>query len=596
MKKQNDFIISISKKNDKPDILALPDLANCYSFNVGNSEITLKYSNKAIFSKSVDEKIIILFSGNIYQDDLFDNISMEKYLLEKYFLLKKDFVKYLNGSFCIFMAYKETGEVYFATDRLNTRKLFNFKKGKEFIFATDINYFPLSECNLSYGGISSYLINGAIYNNLTLFEEITILESGSLHKIEGFRIMTEKYWDYYFTNEYENKTESELSYELIQIYLKSIKRRIKGKKNIFISLSGGYDSRAIAAIVKETSNINSNILCFSHNFGEDIEGTDSGIAYRISEKLGYEFKLVNSYSGNPFHTFKYNAELGQGLAYFCVESDAWEQINKDFTENENSILFVGDMNDGTFTVFHGNKKRALERTQIYESGFLKEFSNYFDPGILKNLCESWDEEYNKILEKVSAQESMINLLDYLYIDQRIPHVNSIARECFQMPFIETVTPYYDIEVLDFMRKLPTHFRDNKKLHRLALETKYPEIFNMAYASGWGYEMDWMKEIKSNSDVFMDNIKNTVSMLDNIILPDTIIKSIFDLNKTEKKQKKTLLKFLHNMLKNIFPGYYKMIEKLPGGEEFTRKAGNLVNTRVKNILPKILMLRMFLNRT
>ena len=191
---------------------------------------------------------------------------------------------------------------------------------------------------------------------------------------------------------------------------------------------------------------------------------------------------------------------------------------------------------------------------------------------------------------------MINLLDYLYIDQRIPHVNSIARECFQMPFIETVTPYYDIEVLDFMRKLPTHFRDNKKLHRLALETKYPEIFNMAYASGWGYEMDWMKEIKSNSDVFMDNIKNTVSMLDNIILPDTIIKSIFDLNKTEKKQKKTLLKFLHNMLKNIFPGYYKMIEKLPGGEEFTRKAGNLVNTRVKNILPKILMLRMFLNRT
>jgi hypothetical protein len=56
--------------------------------------------------------------------------------------------------------------MYFANNRLNTRKIFNLKKGKNFLFATDINNFPLRECNLSYTGIASYLINGSIYNEL----------------------------------------------------------------------------------------------------------------------------------------------------------------------------------------------------------------------------------------------------------------------------------------------------------------------------------------------------------------------------------------------------------------------------------------------
>jgi asparagine synthetase B (glutamine-hydrolysing) len=173
-----------------------------------------------------------------------------------------------------------------------------------------------------------------------------------LHKITDLKIVSEKYWDYIFTNEYENKSEAELSNELNRLYLQAIKRRVKDKKNIFVSLSGGHDSRGIAAMLKECVNDENNILGFSHNFGENIKDTDADIAHRVAESLKIPFKLFNSYEGNPLHTFRYNAEYGQGIAYFCIESDGWENINKEFEKNESSILFVGDMNDGTFTEFH----------------------------------------------------------------------------------------------------------------------------------------------------------------------------------------------------------------------------------------------------
>lgn len=596
MSRKSNFLIAITEKDKKSDIREYPDLSNNYYLEIRNLIISFKYSSNTVFIKSKNENVIILFSGNIYQDDIHENASIGEYLLEKYLISKNDFVKNLNGSYCLFLANKETGEVYFTTDRLNTRKIFYYQKGKELLFTTDLNYLPLSKCNLSYAGISSYLINGAIYNNLTLFEEIIILERASRHSIVDFKVISDNYWDYYFTNEYENKSETELSYQLNNLYLKSLERRIKGKKNIFISLSGGYDSRGIAGMIKNISDINSKIICFSHNFDDNIKDTDSGIASQIADKLGFTFKLLKSYNGNPSHTIKYNAEFGQGIAYFCVESDAWEQINKEFDESENAILLVGDMNDGTFTEFHGNNKRALERTQIYESVFLKEFRNYFSSEIFRNLIDSWNLEYNKLLNKLSVQDNITNLLDYLYIDQRIPHVNSVARECFQMPFIETATPYYDNDVLDFMRKLPSGLRDNKKLHRMTLKNNYPDLFKIHFPTkGWGNESAWINEIKSFSDSFINEINNNISKLDNIILPDIIIDSILALSKTSnnKSNDKTVLKSLHNTLKKIYPSYYKVIENIPGGKELTRKSGKFVNQRISHILPKILILRYFL---
>jgi asparagine synthase (glutamine-hydrolysing) len=598
MSRKSNFLISIEEINDKSDFPGSTDLQNNFCINTGNYKISIKFSDNVLLAKSTDENIIILFAGNIYQDDLFDSVPLDRYLLDKYLLFKNDFVKYLNGSYCLFFAKKDTGEVYFATDRLNTRKIFSFKKGNKLLFATDINNLPLNECKLNYAGVASYLLNGALYNELTVFEEIKKLERASFHKIIDFKIISGKYWDYYFDNEYESKSEQELSDELNHLYLQSLARIIRGKKNIFISLSGGHDSRAITAMLKNIVNSNLNISCFSHNFGKNSKDTDSDIARQIAENMGYSFKLFNSYNGNPFHAFQYNAGLGQGIAYFCVESDAWEQINGDFEKCEDSILLVGDMNDGTFKEFHGNNRRALERTQIYESGFLKEYRNYFNFDIFQVLCEHWDKEYNKILNKASQQDDMTNLLDYLYIDQRIPNVNSVARECFQAPFIETASPYYDNDVLDFMRKLPVSLRNNKKLHRITLETKYPEIFKIKFPiRGWGNEPVWINEIKSFSDAFIDNINNNKSKLDNIIPPENIINSIYALsNSGENKSKgKTALKSLHKTLKRFFPAYYRIIENLPGGEELTRKAGKYVNPRISHVLPKILILRLFLSR-
>src|SRR4030095_2570348 len=278
MNKKGNFLISVSKDEKKFVRLAHSELPNHYNIKIDNSFISLRYSNNITIAKSNDGNIIILLSGNIYQDDLPAESSIEQYLLDKYLLHNKDFVKYLNGSFCIFFAQKDTSDAYFATDRLNTRKIYKFEQGESLLFSTNINFLSLDECKLSYAGAASYLINGMLLNDLTVFEEIKKLDRASLHKIVDFKIISQKYWDYNFTNEYGNRSEKELARELHQLYLKSLKSILRGKENVFISLSGGYDSRGIAAMIKNISDNKANIGCISHNFGDRMENTDSDIA------------------------------------------------------------------------------------------------------------------------------------------------------------------------------------------------------------------------------------------------------------------------------------------------------------------------------
>jgi asparagine synthase (glutamine-hydrolysing) len=598
MNKKSNFLISIKAKTEELHAAKYRSLPNQYNIIINDLSISINYSDNAFFIKSNDENVIILMAGNIYQNDLPEYLSAEKYLLDKYLKFKKDFVKCLNGSFCLFFAQKDIGEVYFATDRFNTRKIFKFDKVNKLIVGTNINDLPLQDCKLSYAGAASYILNGAMFNDLTVFEEIKKLERSSLHKIVNFNIKSEKYWDYSFTNEYENKPISELTEELHHLYLQSIKKIIVNKQNIFISLSGGYDSRGIAAMLNNILDKDINVICFSHNFGNNIKDTDAGIARQTAEMLGYTFKLLNSYNGAPFHTLKNNAILGNGIARFCIEIDAWEQINKDFEESENSILLTGDMYDGTYEAFHGNVKRALEKVFIYEPAFLKVYKNYIKDDFYGELYKNWEYEYNKIVDSLSSYDNIVNLHDYLYMDQVIPNIYGNARECFQYPFIETAAPFYDNDIIDFIQKITPELRDRKKLHKIILESKYPEIFNIQFPTGgWGNGPDWINEIRNFSDEFINNINNHKSKLDDLISPKAIIDSILLLNEKEFNKYKgiTFLKTLHNNLKRFFPSYHKIIEMLPGGDEITRKAGKYIYPRISHPLIKILILRLYLSR-
>jgi hypothetical protein len=147
MNKKSNFIISINGNRDISDVEKCFSLPNYYKFILNDLKINISYSDNAIFSKSEDGNIIIILAGNIYQT--MDNSSVQDYLLNTYLKFNKDFVKNLNGSFCLFFADKNTGGAYFATDRFNTRKIFKYKNDDSLIGGTDINKLPLKDCKLS---------------------------------------------------------------------------------------------------------------------------------------------------------------------------------------------------------------------------------------------------------------------------------------------------------------------------------------------------------------------------------------------------------------------------------------------------------------
>ena len=79
MNRKSNFLISISEKETSLENSKYPELPFFQEFEIRSYKISIRYSENASIAKSTDGNIIILFAGNIYQDDLSNYPTIEKY-------------------------------------------------------------------------------------------------------------------------------------------------------------------------------------------------------------------------------------------------------------------------------------------------------------------------------------------------------------------------------------------------------------------------------------------------------------------------------------------------------------------------------------
>ncbi|MHA1385530.1 MAG: asparagine synthetase B family protein, partial [Candidatus Helarchaeota archaeon] len=445
-----------------------------------------------------------VFKGNIYnKNELFkifdleskasslNNVQVIMYLYNKAGI---DFIRYINGQFVFALYDKPRGRMIVANDRYGYFPIFYFFNKKKFIFASE------AKTILTDSSISSKLEESAIpeffsFSHLlgdkTFFKQIKYLQPGTvmIYNILKNNLIMHKYFDFEPNKERIPDLEDLLnSFKLIM--KNAVERTMQGKKKVGVFLSGGLDSRLIAAFASETS---AEVITFT--FGAK-NCPDQHIAKRVSNKLGLKnifFGIPSDFIKNFATKIVYN---GDGLirirdCHFIAHLDMVRKIvdtvlmgtlgGNLFGHNITPLLRKKKINYHTLS---GIKKYILAYSNrgLALDSYAEAYNNKFYQKAKEEIQRNFDKEFSQIA-KNKWIDKKIDLIDYW--DYRVWQPRWIF-QAFQYIgwYVETRHPFLDNELVDFFAfKLPIQMRLGERFLEKAMNYCFPKLSSISLEKG-----------------------------------------------------------------------------------------------------------------
>ena len=387
----------------------------------------------------------------------------------------KNKITMANGSFAI--VFQNSSKLWIGVDRLRSIPLFYTLQNNIF-YISDSACWIKDELNLKEIDSTSeqeFLLTGYVTGKDTLFTEIKQIQAGEYLIVKEannkITIKNNRYYRY-FHKDFFTDSKDKLFDKLDNIsgnYIKRLIKSVKGK-TIVIPLSGGYDSRYIAAMLKKLDY--KNVICFS--YGEK-SFCESEISKKVADKLGYKWYFIE-YTKIKWREWFNSKEMKEYLKYgnnltSLAHLQDWPAVYelKKNKKIPNDSIFVpghsGDLLGGSWT------PKPVDTSKIDYN--LKDISDYlfkrhyclFDlkDEHKKSLFLNRIKEEQSILE-ISNVENFVSLSDCWNIANRQAKfiVNSVR--VYEFFGFGWHIPLWDSELMDFWSRVPLKYRINKELY------------------------------------------------------------------------------------------------------------------------------------
>ena len=239
-------------------------------------------------------------------------------------------------------------------------------------------------------------------------------------------------------------------------------------KKWILPLSGGYDSRAILYLLRDTVQNTKEIHAITWGLAESInkEGNDAYVAKQVAKAIGIKHKYYHTNISKESAKIILNRfiENGEGrIDHISGYSDGFA-IWKTLFENGVKGIIRGDEGFGWLPMASSLRVR-------YHLGFalctdflnLSDYKNY---GIPK-------QEIPKYLLQHES-ESLYAWRDRLYHQYRIPTVLSALSD-LKLGYVEQLTPLMSDNIIQTVRTLPDHLRTQKLLFKRIMKDFRPQF-------------------------------------------------------------------------------------------------------------------------
>ena len=415
-----------------------------------------------------------------------DNISVKGYIfdLKEHLYLGKDLtlyfaniksyadfeerVRYANGSFSVI--YKKGDICFAACDCIRTFPLYYTKAQDGWIISDDPYFLLESKDDTLINEIASieFLATGYVTGNETMVKGIWQVQAGAIIRIE--EEVRNKFYFTYRTIVTGADEYTEYRAEAIEVFNKAFKRFIASLdgRTVVVPLSGGFDSRLIAAMLKKYEY--DKVICFTYGRkgNPEIE-----ISRKVAERLGFKWiyaeytnNLIMGYlQNNVFRDYyKYAGKLGS--MFFMQEYFAVKYLKENRLIPADSIFAPGHSGDflGGSQIFkHGNLNLFEDIKEITRRIYRVKYI-YKRPSL---------KDRERILQRIekSIEEKFTGNTDFSYsihedwdFKEKLTKFNFNSLHTYTYFDYEFRFPYWDMEIINFFKVLPLHAKINKFLY------------------------------------------------------------------------------------------------------------------------------------
>jgi asparagine synthase (glutamine-hydrolysing) len=490
-----DMASSITHENwQKTDMYSRPPLAIArVHLGITNTE------SQPIFNE--DKSICIFMEGNVFGYDEekkelelrghkfeFDNDpEFCLHLFEEY---GEAFVKKLDGSFVLVIFDIRKEKIVIANDRHSLRPLFYTKNRDRYLFSSEVKAILRDKTfkkDIDHEAVANFFAFGRILvEKKTFFKRVRLLPPASLVIWEKGKVSLKRYWNINYREEHDpNLTEDYYIDTLVNLWLRAVEKRARGRHRFGLFLSGGLDSRAIAtSLVKR---------CYPvHTFTYGIDGGDEAkIAEKVARKLETQHKFFELKSDYLTSFAEKGVYLTDGMVN-CVHFwwiSLLQRVRKDV-----DVMFHGHGQDillGTYFYRLRSAAVHLDNELLKAEGdaltllFYKKLNSLIPEEIMPSFfSETYYQKirnvpfklFKKALEEVKSA-NVLNKIDCFYL-------RSMARDYWSVMmlrnFVEDRVVGFDSDFFEFAIGIPPRLRSRTNLYYKFITKLSPEMAKIPY--------------------------------------------------------------------------------------------------------------------
>jgi len=432
--------------------------------------------------------------------------------IDKYHEFKRK-IKNANGLFSVII---KNGNNYFvAVDKLRTFPLFYYETKDEYIITDDTSIIQ-SEFNLSINKISQdeLLSSGYITDKYTMYNDLFQLQASELIIFNNNDLVLNKeFYRSYATNKVSSSSPEELEKDFLNILDNVSKRLIKSLNGrmALIPLSGGYDSRLVATLLKKHNY--SNVICFTYGNKNSFEVK---ISKEVAQKLGFKWfyveytqeligYYVNTDTFNQYYKYAYN-----NTACFLLQDYFAIQYLKDNNlVNKDAIVITGHSGD----LLAGSQLPLEIKYKSTNSKIVnKVMSQTYALSKPKNYTLLKYRIYDNLTENYAY-----SIVENFFVNRKIARFIINSHRIYEFFGFEHRLPLWDDELTEFFRILPYKYKSEPYFYE---EVLLKTLFKV-------YDIDIVPPDKIGRNTFKAKIKRKLKKFTPKFIVDFREKLLFE---------------------------------------------------------------------
>jgi len=440
-----------------------------------NIEVSLKNSSR--INTFSDEGYELNYIGNVWEKELLSSLHTKD--LE--FKDAVGVIKKITGFFSL--VYQNENQLIASVDHIRSNPVFYGQTDTTFYLSDCAEWVrgKVNDLNMDEEAKVEFQLAGYVTGGNTLYKNVKQLKAGECLAFIDGELVLNRYYRFLHTEPVQYN-EQELLLSLDKVAKKSIQRLIKyaNGRQIVIPLSGGYDSRLIAALLKEAGY--ENILTFTYGVKGNKEAEYSK---KVAGALGLEWMFIEYTEelwNNAWHTEERKAYqvFGSGWSSIPHVQDwlAVKSMREQSIVRKDCILVPGHCCVTELlpkTVFEAQRKKRLMPAQaltaaLHETHFsliINANSNkLFQDKLIPRLAPEYP-----LNSTLSPKEFVRQFILYGWQERQSKFTGNSVR-VYEFFEYDWWLPLWDMEFVKFWQSIPLELMESREWYKKYVQDKY----------------------------------------------------------------------------------------------------------------------------